>query len=152
MDPLERPAKLPESNLHPHPHVKHPKELLRLKQGTKSDFNKLQDWAANHLALFFGSMLTVELFLVYPLLALLFPQNVQTVVFFISSGWIQLWALPLLNYTQNKVQEANEAKQEVDHETLTYIATLEDQVKELIEINNKLTAEIHKHLITKSST
>ena len=130
-----------------HPHVRHPQELLKLKHDAKNSFSKFQDWAANHLALFFGSMLTVELFLVYPLAALLFPQNVQNVVFFISSGWIQLWALPLLNYTQNKVQEAQEAKQEVDHETLTYIATLEDQVKQLIEINNKLTGEIHAYVL-----
>ena len=139
-----------ESTLAPHPHVRHPKEVLQLRHAGRNPLSRFQDWAANHLALFFGSMLTVELFLIYPLVALLFPQNVQNVVFFMSSGWIQLWALPLLNYTQNKVQEAQEAKQEVDHETLTYIATLEDQVKELIEINNKLTAEIHRSVTKKS--
>lgn len=138
-----------ETKLAAHPHVRHPREILQSRHAGKGPFNKFQDWAAGHLALFFGSMLTVELFLIYPLVTLLFPQNVQTVVFFISAGWIQLWALPLLNYTQNKVQESQEAKQEVDHETLTYVATLEDQVKDLIQINNRLTAEIHDHVLKK---
>jgi hypothetical protein len=108
-----------------HPAVDHPRSRLA-PQGGWNDF------AARHLVALFGTVWTVWLFVAYPLLALLFPHSVQNVVFFISSGWIQLWALPLLNYTQNRADELRAAKADTDHQALTHVAVTLDQVADLV--------------------
>lgn len=108
-----------------HSAVQHPHALIAPKTGWN-------DWLARHLVAVFGTVWTVWLFVVYPLLALLFPHSVQNVVFFISSGWIQLWALPLLNYTQNRADVLRAAKADVDHRALTHVATTVDEVAQLV--------------------
>lgn len=108
-----------------HPAVAHPASLVRPSNGWN-------DWLARHLVAVFGTVWTVWAFIVYPLLSLLFPHSVQNVVFFISSGWIQLWALPLLNYTQNRADELRSAKADVDHQALTHVATSLDEATALI--------------------
>jgi hypothetical protein len=108
-----------------HPAVAHPHALVKPPGGWN-------DWLGRHLVGVFGTMWTVWAFVVYPLLALLFPHSVQNVVFFISSGWIQLWALPLLNYMQNRADELRSAKADVDHQALTHVATTLDEATALI--------------------
>lgn len=108
-----------------HPAVRHPRTLLSPPGGWN-------DWLAQHLVGVFGTVWTVWIFVVYPLLALLFPHSVQNVVFFISSGWIQLWALPLLNYTQNRADALRAAKADTDHQALTHVATTLDEVAQLV--------------------
>lgn len=123
-----------------HKQVIHPARLLKTE---KRWLGRANDWAATHLAAFFGLVWTVWLFILVPLMLLVLPKSIQAVGFFISSGWIQLWALPLLNYVGNKGLAQTEAQSEVQHQALTHIATVGDDVKRLIEINNDLTAEIH---------
>jgi len=108
-----------------HPAVEHPADRVK----RRSSWN---DWLAQHLVAVFGTVWTVWAFVVYPLLALLFPHSVQNIVFFISSGWIQLWALPLLNYTQNRADELRTAKADTDHQALTHVATTLDTVADLV--------------------
>lgn len=109
----------------PHPAVEHPASRVTPAGGWN-------DWLATHLVAVFGTVWTVWLFVVYPLLALLFPHSVQSVVFFISSGWIQLWALPLLNYTQNRADALRSAKADTDHQALTHVATVLDETTSLV--------------------
>lgn len=108
-----------------HPAVTHPASLVEPPGG-------VNDWLAQHLVAVFGTVWTVWIFIVYPLLALLFPHSVQNIVFFISSGWVQLWALPLLNYTQNRADALRSAKADVDHQALTHVATTLDEATALI--------------------
>lgn len=108
-----------------HPRVPHYREFLDTER-------RWNDWAADHLVVAFGSVWTVWVFLVYPLLALVFPPDVQNIVFFISSGWIQLWALPLLNYTQNKADKVRTAKAEADHRALTHVALTADHADRMV--------------------
>jgi len=62
-----------------------------------------------------------------PLLTLNAPDTVRITLGVISSSWIQWWALPALQRSQNKAQAQNEGKAEVDHQTLTYLAKLQDE-------------------------
>jgi hypothetical protein len=126
-----------------HDAVIHPAELLHRE---RTWVGKVNDWAATHLAAVFGLVWTVWVFIAAPLLVQAFPQAVQTRFFFYSSGWIQLFALPLLVYVGNKVQASSDAQSDVQHQALTHIATVEDEVKQLIELNNQLTAQIHRHI------
>lgn len=106
--------------------VHHPSELVESVHAYK-----LLDYAADHLIIAFGSMYMVIFFVIYPLCALLLPSQFQALVFFLSSGWVQLWALPLLNYAQNKADKQRQAKADVDHYALTHIA---QQIDLLIEL------------------
>ena len=57
-----------------------------------------------------------------PLLVLLVPAGVKAVVFYLASGWIGCFALPLLVYVGNKVQRSSDAQSEVMHQAQTHIA------------------------------
>lgn len=108
----------------PHPHVPHPRLLYTGKvRGTT-----VNDWLAQHLALIFGSVWTIWTFIVVPLVALLMPQGIQSVIFFLASGWVQLFALPLFVYVANKADAKREAKAETDHTAMTALHHKVDQL------------------------
>jgi hypothetical protein len=101
------------------------------------------DWLATRLAVLFGVCWTIWVFFVVPLVAYFLPQGIQNHIFFFSSGWIQLFALPLMVYVGNKLQRSSDAQSEVIHQALSHIATVSDQNKTLIEKDNELTAQVH---------
>ena len=78
-----------------------------------------------------------------PLVARFLGASFQSQFFYYSSGWIQLFALPLLTYIGVKLQRSSDAQSEVQHQAMVHIATVEDQNKQLIEQNTELTAQIH---------
>jgi len=76
-----------------------------------------------------------DIALIVPLLTVPAPDSVKITLGVISGSWIQWWALPALQRSQNKTQAQNDAKAAVDHKTLTYLATLQDeQMTELKDI------------------
>jgi MFS-type transporter involved in bile tolerance (Atg22 family) len=103
-------------------------------------------WAANHLAVLFGATTAVWLFIVAPLVVLLFPAHVQAVVFYLASGWIQLWALPLLTYVANQADVARVAKAEADHQALTSVHTTVDTVAAINATQDSRLARIETRL------
>src|SRR5262249_32341377 len=114
-----------------HSHVRHPRELIQKARKARRERNKLRyfndivlEWITNHVL---ASVLLFDIALVVPLLTLNAPDSVKITLGVISGSWIQWWALPALQRSQNKTQAQNEAKAEVDHETLTYLARLQDQ-------------------------
>lgn len=108
-----------------HPAVTHPASLLRPSGGWNQ-------WLADNLVKVFGAIWTVWICMTVLLAVLLFPKGVQSVVFYLSSGWVQLWALPLINYTQNKADALRTAKADADHQALTHVATTLDEAMALI--------------------
>ena len=117
--------------LETHAHVRHPRELLEQKKNAVRRSNKFLyyndlflAWVTNHVL---ASVLLFDAALVIPLLAIPAPEAVKITLGVVSGSWIQLWALPALQRSQNKTQAQNDAKAEVDHETLTYLATLQDR-------------------------
>ena len=114
-----------------HAHVRHPRELVREARSRKRHDNKLLyfndvvlEWITNHVL---ASVILFDIALIVPLLTLNAPDSVKITLGVISGSWIQWWALPALQRSQNKTQAQNEAKADVDHETLTYLAKLQDE-------------------------
>lgn len=131
-----------------HPKILHPNDFI---QQERRAINRVNDWAASHLAIVFGLVWTIWIFISVPLIALVLPDWLQSKIFYLASGWIQLWALPLFVYVGNKLQKTSDAQSDAMTNALAHIATVEDQnaqlieqVKGLIAINNKLTTEIHQ--------
>lgn len=124
-------------NLQPHVHVRNPKELLRQKRQVKKRNNKVLyyndvvlEWVTNHIL---GSVLLFDIALIVPLVVMPAPESIKITLGVISGSWIQWWALPALQRSQNKTQAQNDAKAEADHETLTYLATTQDDQTEMIK-------------------
>ena len=135
--------------LKPHVHVRHPKELLKQAKNTAKNENRVLyynnivlEWVTNHVL---GSVILFDVALIVPLLVIPAPDAIKITLGVISGSWIQWWALPALQRSQNKTQAQNDAKAEVDHETLTYLATLQDeQMAELKGITDVLRTLKHK--------
>ena len=126
-------------NMAPHVHVHHPRELLKQAKQRRKQDNKLVyyndvvlEWITNHVL---ASVALFDIALILPLIVLPAPDSIKITLGVISGSWIQWWALPALQRSQNKTQAQNDAKAEVDHETLTYLATTQDlQLEELKEL------------------
>lgn len=108
-----------------HPHVPHPREYMTHH---REGLGWLNAMLASRLAVVFGSVWTIWVFVVVPLVALLMPQGVQTVVFFLASAWVQLFALPLFVWVANTTGAKQDAKAEADHQALSHIATRIDMM------------------------
>ena len=134
---------------HHHPAVPHPvhmrlrEDAARYGKGLGGKIAAGNDWMATHLAIVFGVAWTIWLFFTVPLIAPYLGRTAEGKIFFYSSGWIQLFALPLMVYVGNKLQRSSDAQSEAMHTALTHIATVSDQNKTLIEQNNELTAQVH---------
>jgi hypothetical protein len=124
-----------------HARVRHPNEILKQAKTAKfagRNFYRLNDrflgWVTNHVL---ASVVLFDIALVLPLLAIPASNSVKITLGVVSGSWIQWWALPALQRSQNKIQAQNDAKAEVDHETLTYLATSQDehteQLKQIIQ-------------------
>jgi len=129
-----------------HAHVKNPKALMQEANNRRRHDNRflyynniVLEWITNHLL---ASVIFFDVALIMPLLALNASDTVKITLGVISSSWIQWWALPALQRSQNKTQAQNEAKAEVDHQTLTYLAKLQDEqmteLKSIVEILRNL--------------
>jgi hypothetical protein len=79
-----------------------------------------------------ASVILFDIALIVPLLTLRAAPEIKITLGVISGSWIQWWALPALQRSQNKTQAQNEAKAEMDHETLTYLSKLQDE--QMIEL------------------
>jgi hypothetical protein len=126
-----------------HPHVAHPVSVREQDAGT-GRVARANDWLATHLAVVFGIAWTIWVFFIVPVVAYFLPPGIQAHIFFFSSGWIQLFALPLMVYVGNKLQKSSDAQSGVMHEALTHIAVIEDQNAQLLMQNTDLTREIHR--------
>jgi hypothetical protein len=117
--------------MHNHAHVRHPKEIIQEAKDRIRRENKLLyyndvvlAWITNHVL---ASVILFDIALIVPLLTLNAPDSIKITLGVISGSWIQWWALPALQRSQNKTQARIEAKAQVDHETLTYLAKLQDE-------------------------
>ena len=113
----------------PNSNVKHPSTLLRLcrnEQNKLVQYNdKFLEFIANNIL---GSILFFDIALIIPIVAIFGPTWFSAIVLIISSEWIQLWALFALQHTQKKADTLREAKNNVDHETMTYVVNQLDRL------------------------
>lgn len=118
-----------------HAYVTHPKDLLKKEKS----FN---DKLAIKLGDSLGSMGFFYVCLILDLAELpsvIKASSVLVWVTYIAQTVIQLVALPIISTQQNIQQAATNAKADADHETLTYLATIQDeQLKILKELHAKI--------------
>jgi hypothetical protein len=123
-----------------HPYVTHPKELI------KKDFKgiaKFNYWIAVKITNGVGTMWCAYAFFLIDLLMLppvIAANSVMVWVTYIAQTVLQLVLLPIIMVGQNVIQAQNGSKADSDHQTLTYLATLQDeQMKELKNQTEMLT-------------
>jgi hypothetical protein len=123
-------------DMNAHPHVRNPRQILQAAKSEKRRENNVLyfndvvlEWITNHVL---ASVILFDIALIVPLLTITAPAEVKITLGVISGSWIQWWALPALQRSQNNTQAQNEAKAEVDHETLTYLVKLQDE--QMIEL------------------
>jgi hypothetical protein len=112
-----------------HPQVLHPSALLK-KEKTFND--KLATFLGNSL----GSMGFFYICVILDLAELpsvISAHSVLVWVTYIAQTVIQLIALPIISTQQNIQQKQGEAKADVDHHTLTYLATIQDEQLEILK-------------------
>lgn len=135
-------------------HVVHPKKLLSRDLSLVDKFNnkfavKITKgvgtmWSAYIFALLSLFSLPAILILVSPSLKHVFPAwivkaSLISLIAWISQNFLQLVLLPIIMVGQNVIQGQQDAKAESDHNTLTYLANLqEEQMVELKGITNIL--------------
>ena len=147
---------------HPNRHVINPKELLRREaQGANAFNTRLAIKITNGV----GSMWTAYLFTILSFISLpailtqgnfvsrsTFPKwlisaSLIALVAWIAQTFIQLVLLPIIMVGQNVIQGQQDAKSEADHNTLTYLANLqEEQMKELKE-HGEILEKLQKQLL-----
>jgi Co/Zn/Cd efflux system component len=135
-----------------HPHVRHPWSLLRRE---RTLLGKLNDWATRNLALALGSAMGMWAAFVVPLVALGVPWLLK-ILGLVSSYWIQLWALFVLQRSANIADAKRDAKADSDHFALSHIANTVDaitvaqpgraQISQLIEQVSDLTTVVRERL------
>lgn len=125
-----------------HEKVRRPDEILKAAKAAKVQNrrlyylnDKLLEWITDHIL---ASVVLFDVALIIPLLAIPAPNSIKLTLGVISSSWIQWWALPALQRSQNKIQDQNDAKAEVDHETLTYLANMQDEQMEKLNSIEKV--------------
>jgi hypothetical protein len=107
-----------------HPHVPHPRQLLGKERTT---LGRVNDRVTDHLALSLGSVAGMYLALVVPLVAFGVPPLLK-ILGLISSYWVQLWALFVLQRSANRADVKRDAKADADHEALSHIAATVDGI------------------------
>jgi hypothetical protein len=107
--------------------------------------NAGSEWLAFKLALVFGFVWTVWAFFIIPLVAPLFPASVQAQVFYYGSGWVQLFALPLLTLIGNRTQRLADQSQKEQAELLIETRNIVAENQRLAQIIENLTLALSEH-------
>lgn len=116
-----------------HPHVIHPKEYQYFRNF--KGIIRFNNWIAVKITKCVGTMWCAYLFLLLDLTMLppiIKAHDIMVWVTYIAQTVLQLVLLPIVMVGQNVIQAQNDAKADVDHKTLTYLALLQDeQMQEL---------------------
>ena len=117
-----------------HPDVMHPSALIADVQECKSRFvqanDRFAEWVNEHVL---ASLVVFDSALILPLLILPAPDWAKITLGVVSSNWFQWWALPALQRSAMKTQRQNDAKADVDHHALTYLAQIQDEQLEILK-------------------
>jgi hypothetical protein len=120
-----------------HPQVPHAGRLRAQRDQARTLTGFVNDWAATHLAAVFGLAGTIWVFMTIPLLVLLAPSGIKAVAFYLASGWIQLFALPLMIYVGNKLQRSADAQADAMHQAQTHIAAMVDLAADRLDLSTR---------------
>ena len=152
------------SKLQPNVHVVHPKDLLHREEAGANKFNnalalKITNtvgsmWSAYCFALLSFCSLPAILVTLNGNLRHDFPSwiiatSMITLIAWVSQNFLQLVLLPVIMVGQNVLQGQQDAKAEVDHNTLTYLANLQDEQMTLLQNQSKMLEVLQKDLASR---
>jgi hypothetical protein len=106
-----------------HPRVPHPREFLKA-EATQLQF--INDWTARALTRTLGSMSLFWVCFLVPLIAIATGGWFAGFVAIVFSYWLQAWALPVLQLSQNRAERMRDAKIEADHQALEALLRASD--------------------------
>jgi hypothetical protein len=92
--------------------------------------DRMLDWLSTHVL---ASMLMFDVALIVPLVVIPMADSVKITLGVVSGSWIQWWALPALQRSQNKAELQRLAKADADHDALTHIANTVDAILAKLE-------------------
>jgi len=148
------------NKLQPNVHVIHPKELLKKEQ---VGINKFNNGLALRITNVVGSMWSAYLFGILSLLSLpailvtmnphlrhdfpswIIATSMITLIAWISQNFLQLVLLPVIMVGQNVIQGQQDAKAESDHQTLTYLANLQEEQMAILKQQSEILEYLKKH-------
>lgn len=108
----------------------------------KIDIKALNERIASTSTILMGSMGCVYLFMLWSLLPCLFPK-LQSIVFYVSGGIIQLVALPLIMVGSAVLNKRSEDRASEDHEMLmAEMAEIKELHAELHELMNQINKSL----------
>jgi hypothetical protein len=119
-----------------HPAVRHRDAFIHtaeswIRRASPAWMGRVNDWAVEHLEIALGSSAGVWLAFVIPLLAFKIPV-LLSILGLISSYWIQLWALFVLQKASNKADVKSKAQADANHEAQTHVAIVGDDTNVLV--------------------
>jgi hypothetical protein len=129
-----------------HPRVRHPKELMKKEL---KGISKINNWIAVKITRVVGTMWCAYAFLLIDLLMLppvIKSGSVMVWVTYIAQTILQLVLLPIIMVGQNVIQGQNETKADVDHQTLTYLALLQDEQMQELKNQTKILLRLEEIL------
>ncbi len=132
-----------------HPFVTHPRDLIKKEL---TGLNKFNFWLAVKITKSVGTMwcayafLIIDLFMLPPVIA---ANNVMTWVTYIAQTVLQLVLLPIIMVGQNVIQAQNDAKADTDHNTLTYLATLQDEQMQELKNQTEILLQLQEKMQNK---
>lgn len=153
------------SKLQPNVHVIHPKEILKREEAGANKFNnalavKITNvvgsmWSAYCFGLLSLCSLPAILVTLNGNLRHFFPHwmiaaSMITLVAWISQNFLQLVLLPVIMVGQNVIQGQQDAKAEADHNTLTYLANLQDEQMVLLKNQSQVLDLLQKDMAGKT--
>jgi hypothetical protein len=118
-----------------HPYVTHPQKS---REKSRTGITKFNYFIALKITNGVGTMWCAYAFVILDLLMLppvIKAASVMVWVTYIAQTVLQLVLLPIIMVGQNVIQAQNESKADVDHKTLTYLATLQDE--QMNELKNQ---------------
>ena len=134
----------------PHPHIARRK--IQRAALTSDEHVGFNGWLAVGISKGFGSMWAFYVLIFWMLgwMALAsigfsifkFDKYPFTFLLFLSN-LVQLWALPVLAVGQQVLSRASDKQALQTYQDAEAVLQLTDEIHKLIEVNNKLTAEIH---------
>jgi hypothetical protein len=130
-------------------HVPHPHLARRKARGAAVTANErigFNGWLAATITKGVGSMWCAYAFAVLALISLpeAIHQGVVTTVSWISQTFLQLVLLSIIMVGQRVLASASDKQALQTYEDAEAVLELTDQIHRLIQVNNKLTDEIHK--------
>lgn len=149
------------NKLQPNVHVVHPKDILKREEAGANKFNNALAVKITNVV---GSMWSAYLFGLLSLMSLpailvaingsfrsYFPHwiiaaSMITLIAWISQNFLQLVLLPVIMVGQNVIQGQQDAKAEADHNTLTYLANLQDEQMKLLDNQTRILEMLQKDM------